>query len=69
MKDLDCSTEINIALVHLKNGTPNLALGLLSGYKGCHLKHQTCEYRGEDCAVQDLIAGFFDKYKESDFFK
>jgi hypothetical protein len=58
-KELDCEKNLHIALVHLENDSIPLAMAALTAYEGCHLAHKTCPYRGEDCAVQDLIEGFF----------
>lgn len=52
---LDCSADLKTALLQ----QVRMALTLLSKWEGCNVEHADCPFRGEDCAVQDLIEGFF----------
>jgi len=63
---LDCSDDLRLALLHLDQKQMTLALTLLTKWEGCNESHLTCPYRGEDCAVQDLIEGFFPKGASGD---
>lgn len=56
--DLDCAPNLRLALMHIEMGSYKLAYSLLQQFEGCHQRHTTCPYAGEDCAVQDVIDGF-----------
>lgn len=56
-EDLDCAAVLNKALAHIGNKNERLTLPLLMEYKGCHKTHPTCPYKGDDCAVQDVLKG------------
>jgi len=63
--DLDCTPDVQNALKFINLGQVEIAIAHLSKRKGCHLRHPTCPYTGEDCAVQDLIEGFFGETTET----
>lgn len=55
---LDCQEDLKKALDWGKADSLKFAQLLLARWKGCHLTHESCEFRGDDCAVQDVIEGF-----------
>lgn len=58
--DLDCARDLRTAMIHIDEERLNLAMALLSKWEKCNETHPTCRYRGDDCALQDLIKGFFE---------
>lgn len=62
-QSLDCAKDLNLALMHIEVGTHMLATTFLERYRGCHEQHMTCPYKGECCAVQDVIDGFCSETK------
>jgi hypothetical protein len=63
---LDCSRDLKTALMHIDQHQAKLALTLLTAWQGCHKTHPNCPFRGEDCAVQDVIVGFLATLKAAD---
>lgn len=55
---LDCQEDLKKALDWGRVDNPKFAKLLLARWQGCHLTHESCEFRGADCAVQDVIEGF-----------
>ena len=64
-QNLDCAKDLNLALKHIEVASHMLASTFLEKYKGCHERHTICPYRGEDCAVQDVIDGFCSDQREA----
>jgi hypothetical protein len=57
--ELDCAGDLRIAIAHIEAGTGKFGLTLLSKYANCHITHETCPCRGEDCAIPELLEGFY----------
>lgn len=64
-QDLDCASDLHAAIQHIETGTGKLAITLLSKYSTCHETHPTCPYRGQNCAIPDLLEGFFNNQPNS----
>jgi len=60
MRDLDCTEALQKALIFIEQNNMGIAMTALTPFQGCNKTHQTCEFKGDDCAVQDLIDGFFE---------
>jgi len=57
---LDCAASLRTAIHHIEHNRLNMAITTLTSSKDCHIRHETCPFRGQDCAVQDIISGFFE---------
>jgi|GEM_PF-1178312 len=66
VKNLDCAKDLNLALKHIEVGSYMLASTFLGKHTGCHERHKSCPYKGEDCAVQDVIKGFCAEVEDAD---
>lgn len=58
MVDIKCNDDVQLALKHMQNDEYELGIKIFKKYEGCHKTNFTCPYYGDDCAIQDLIAGF-----------
>lgn len=56
--ELDCAADLRRAVAHIEAGTGTMGLTLLSKYRDCHANHPSCAYRGDDCAIPELLSGF-----------
>jgi len=62
--NVECAPTLQLALRHIESNSDMLVLPILEGYLGCNKRHRTCPYKGEDCAVQDVIRGLLSITRE-----
>lgn len=60
--ELACAADLKTAIAHIEAGTPKFGIALLSKYRNCKQTNQSCRYSGGDCAIPEIIEGF---YRES----
>ncbi len=65
-KKLDCADDLNSAIAHIEAGTGKMGMTLLTKYRDCHKTHATCPFKGDACALPELLEGFFQNQGKSD---
>jgi len=57
-KKVKCEEALQTALHHLEHDRQGIAMSVIRIYERCHQKpDNSCDYKGKDCAVQDVIKG------------
>ncbi len=56
---LNCEADLHTAIAHIEAGTPKFGLVLLSKYQNCPHTNDECRYNGDECAIPELLEGFF----------
>ncbi len=57
-KKINCEEALQTALHHLEHDRKGIAMSVIKVYERCHEKQESsCEYKGKNCAVQDVIKG------------
>jgi len=53
----ECTDIMQIALHHLRYGQPGIGLAIIEPYRDCKNRNESCPFKGEDCAMEEVING------------